>query len=127
MLRGYWTDSLEAAYSNSPATSVLRKAALALSYSFISLDPRRSSYKRLAISEYIETTRLINVVFQDLSAVYQDELLISLLLLGIWEVCPIEDEYDTIAHPNTPTNLIQSIQDASPSNHGNVTYIRKAY
>ena len=87
-LQGYWTDELARLYVEASPSSILAKMVVALSSSLTSVHPRFSHFKPLAMKRYAECLRLVRKALKDPKMAMRDDILIAVILLGIYEVCP---------------------------------------
>ena len=89
-LTGYWTDELPSLYLMASPSSILSKTASALSCSITSLHPRYSHFRPLAMKKYSECLRLVGQAISDPETMSSDETLVAVLLLGTYEVGPLQ-------------------------------------
>ena len=89
-LTGYWTDELPSLYLMASPSSILSKAASALTCSITSLHPRYSHFRPLAMKKYAECLRLVGQAIRDPKTIASDETLVAVLLLGNYEVGSVQ-------------------------------------
>ena len=65
---------------------LLKEAAIAVACSFISLDPRHTHFKNLAISKYVQVMRTLQSLIQTSSVLHDHHVLVIMHLFMIWEV-----------------------------------------
>ena len=85
-VRGYWTDDLPDLYTKASPTSLLAKTATALASSIIAIHPNFSHFRLLAIDGYTQCLRLVRKALKDPSLAKTDETLVSVIMLGTYEV-----------------------------------------
>lgn len=83
----YWKDILPKSHLHMPKDSMMESALLSVAYSFMSLAPSHAYLKPQAIIEYIRATHLVKTKLRDPKMVYDDRMIIVLLVFGLWEVC----------------------------------------
>ena len=78
---------------------MLESALLSVAYSFMSLAPSHAYLKPQAIIEYIRATHLVKTKLRDTKMVYDDRMIVVLLVFGLWEVCwPTNQTNDALAN-----------------------------
>ena len=82
---GYFTDGLPVSYARTDASSVLALATQASSLGFLSLHPRCTQYRLLAVEKYSAALRMANSCIINQAASDPQELLMGLLMLGMFE------------------------------------------
>ena len=94
---GYFTDELPNVYANAGASSILSHATVATSLGYTSLHPLRAQFRPLALLKYTETLQLVSQSLRDPQIAQSDEFLMSLLMLGMFEVSTIRFTIEKIS------------------------------
>lgn len=81
---GSYAEDLSGLYQSEQPDSLLRCAALAVCFMYISLEPGHMHFRNLAIKEYPRAIRLVRSRLSDPEVAYQDAFLMAMLCLGTY-------------------------------------------
>ena len=83
---GYYLDYLPLLFADQRTPPLVKRAAMAVAYSYISHERSRSDLKFQAMKEYTNTVHVVQSVITKPRIIHSDGLLMIILLFLVWEV-----------------------------------------